>query len=69
VPHVIVDPLSGEPISFSYAVLVATSLGAMYSSRSWPSFAEFLAYLEASAEPAAIGARLLAVHEELGLLT
>jgi hypothetical protein len=41
----------------------------MYSSRSWPSFAEFLAYLEASAEPAAIGARLLAVHEELGLLT
>jgi pimeloyl-ACP methyl ester carboxylesterase len=68
-PHVIVDPVSGEPLSFSYADLVATSLGAMYSSRSWPSFAQFLAYVEASAEPAVIGAQLMALHEELGFLT
>jgi hypothetical protein len=30
----------------------------MYSPRSWPSFAELLAYIEAEVEPALIGAQL-----------
>ncbi len=68
-PHVIVNPVTGQAIPFSYADLIAIALGAMYDSFSWPSFARFLAFIEARAEPAVIGAQLMALHEELGLIT
>lgn len=68
-PHVVVNPATGQPVPFSYADLVANALGAMYDSFSWPAFARFLAYIEANAEPAAIGAQLSTLHRELGLIT
>jgi pimeloyl-ACP methyl ester carboxylesterase len=68
-PHVIVNPITGEAFPFTYSDLIANSLGAMYNSLSWPSFAGFLAFIEAFAEPSAIGAQLMALHQELGLIT
>jgi pimeloyl-ACP methyl ester carboxylesterase len=68
-PHVVTNPVTGQTVPFSYADLIANALGAMYDSLSWPSFASFLAYLEANAEPAVLGAQLMAFHEELGLIT
>lgn len=68
-PHVIVNPFTGQAIPFTYSDLIANSLGAMYNSFSWPSFARLLAFIEAFAEPAAIGAQLMALHEDLGLIT
>ena len=68
-PHVIVNPVTGQAVPFSYADLIAIALGAMYDSFSWSSFARFLAFIEAQAEPAVIGAQLKALHEELGLIT
>ena len=64
----IVDPVTGQAVPFTYADLIANALGAMYDSFSWPSFAGFLAFIEARAKPAVLGAQL-ALHEELGLIT
>ena len=41
----------------------------MYNSFSWPSFATFLAYIEAGAEPAVLGGQLALLQRELGLIT
>jgi hypothetical protein len=41
----------------------------MYDSFVWPSFAGFLAFIDANATPAVLGAQLAQVHEELGLIT
>ena len=67
-PHAVLNP-AGQLVPFSYADLVAIALSAMYNSFSWPSFAGFLAYVEARAEPAVLGAQLAALHQELGLIT
>jgi pimeloyl-ACP methyl ester carboxylesterase len=68
-PHTIIDPSTGDTIPFSFADLVGNTLGAMYSPRSWPSFAELLAYIETEVEPALIGAQLASLHQELGFIT
>jgi pimeloyl-ACP methyl ester carboxylesterase len=68
-PHVVLNPATGQLVPFSYADLIGNALGAMYNSFSWPSFAAFLAFIEARAEPAVVGAQLAALHEELGLIT
>lgn len=68
-PHVILNPVTGQIVPFTYANLIAVALGAMYDSFSWPSFAGFLAYVEANATPAVLGAQLMALQEELGLIT
>jgi hypothetical protein len=39
----------------------------MYGSAGWPFFAEFLAFLEEAAGPAALGSALTAVHEATGV--
>jgi pimeloyl-ACP methyl ester carboxylesterase len=68
-PHMIVNPITGEAIPFRYSDLIGNSLGAMYDSFSWPSFAGFLAFVEAFAEPSTIGAQLMALQQDLGLIT
>jgi len=52
---------------FNYSLLIANTLGAMYGSDSWPSFAEFLAFLEAQAGPEDLRAALAAFHRSLGV--
>jgi pimeloyl-ACP methyl ester carboxylesterase len=67
-PLLIVDPATGQVLfEFNYSLLIANTLGAMYSSSSWPSFAEFLAFLEAQAGPDDLRTSLAAFQSSLGL--
>src|SRR6267378_483829 len=67
-PLVIRDPVTGQVLfEFNYSLLIANALGAMYDSSSWPSFAGFLAFLEAQAGPDDLRASLAAFHSSLGL--
>ena len=76
---ILVDSLRAEPIvvtlpdgttfTFTDADLIVNSLGALYNSFTWPSFAEFLAAIEALAGPIKIGARLQALWQDVGLIT
>ena len=67
-PLVITTP-EGITFTFTYADLIANALGAMYSSPSWPSFAQFLAAVEAADPPAVLGTRLFAFWQDLGFIT
>jgi hypothetical protein len=67
-PLVIILP-NGVTLQFRYSDLIANSLGAMYNSFSWPSFSQFLAAIENFASPAALGQRLYAVWNDIGLTT
>jgi pimeloyl-ACP methyl ester carboxylesterase len=67
-PLVITLP-DGSTYLFTHAHLISNALGAMYSSFSWPSFAELLAALESMAPPEEIGLRLQALWEDVGLVT
>jgi pimeloyl-ACP methyl ester carboxylesterase len=58
--------IDGETFPFTYTDLVFSTLGALYSPFAWPFHAEFLAAIEASAPPAALGARLDEVRTSLG---
>jgi pimeloyl-ACP methyl ester carboxylesterase len=60
-PVEITDPQTGERFPFTYQDLIATALGAMFDSASWPDFAGFLAEVEAAASPAALGRALRAL--------
>jgi pimeloyl-ACP methyl ester carboxylesterase len=67
-PLLIRDPATGQVLfEFNYSLLIANALGAMYNSGSWPSFAEFLAFLETQAGPDDLRASLAAFHSSLGL--
>ena len=66
-PIEIVDPGTGETFVFAYEDLIGNTLGAMYSSSSWPSFGELLAGIEAAASPTVLGEALQAVRERTGL--
>ena len=57
-----------QTMSFTYAHLISNALGAMYNSFSWPSFADFLAFLESQTSVSA-GARLTAYWQEQGYIT
>jgi pimeloyl-ACP methyl ester carboxylesterase len=65
-PITIVDP-TGQSFQYNYSFLIADTLGAMYSSPSWPGLAEFLAFIESNDDPTASGAALAALHHSLGL--
>jgi pimeloyl-ACP methyl ester carboxylesterase len=67
-PLIIVLP-DGSTLVFTYSDLIVNSLGAMYSSFSWPPFAQFLAAIESFASPATLGARLNAMWKSLGFIT
>jgi pimeloyl-ACP methyl ester carboxylesterase len=64
----IITTSTGLTFEFTYASLISNALGAMYSSFSWPSFAEFLAGIEALAAPAVLGARLEAFWQTIGFI-
>jgi hypothetical protein len=65
-PIVIEDPAGGT-FTFTFADLVAVTLGAMYSPQAWPGLAEFLTQVEAQAAPPALGQALAKVRTALGL--
>jgi len=67
-PIVVTMP-DGTTFTFTYADLISNALGAMYDSSSWPSFAQFLAGIEALDPPAALGTKLFAVWQDLGFIT
>jgi len=67
-PILITDPATGEVFPYNYSFLIGDTLGAMYDSFSWPSLADFLAFLESVPEPAAAGAALSSFRESAGLL-
>jgi pimeloyl-ACP methyl ester carboxylesterase len=58
--------LDGESFPFTYTDLIFSTLGALYSPFAWPFQAQFLALVEASAAPAALGAALADVRTSLG---
>lgn len=66
-PIEIVDPGTGETVAFTYEDLIGNTLGALYSSSSWPSFGELLAGIEAAAGPTVLGEALHEVQERTGL--
>jgi pimeloyl-ACP methyl ester carboxylesterase len=65
-PITIINPLTQQPVAFNYSLLIANTLGALYSSRVWPVFAELLTDLEISAAAPA-GAALTALHHLLAV--
>jgi pimeloyl-ACP methyl ester carboxylesterase len=57
----------GGTVPFTYADLVVTTLGAMYSPSSWPDLAAFLQELDTLTSPARAAASLRALRQRLGL--
>ena len=66
-PVEVVDPESGETFFVDYPGLIGFTLGNLYGSPGWPFFAQFLALIEASADPTALGEALRASEEASGL--
>jgi pimeloyl-ACP methyl ester carboxylesterase len=64
-PAQLPDGLGGT-FPFTYADLVATTLGAMYSPESWPDLAQFLQQLDAFTRPPAAAASLRSLRRALG---
>jgi pimeloyl-ACP methyl ester carboxylesterase len=64
-PILIEDPEFGT-FEYLYHYLIGDALGAMYDSFSWPFFAEFLAFLEAQANPATLGRARAEFRAHLG---
>ena len=58
---------TGQVIKFDYSLLIANTLGSMYSSSSWPALASFLADLEARVSARELGAALAVLHVSLGV--
>jgi hypothetical protein len=58
---------SGDEETFTYADLVATTLGVLYEPAIWPDAAEFFADLEESASEQRLGRRLAKLRAGLGL--
>jgi pimeloyl-ACP methyl ester carboxylesterase len=65
-PLVIEDPETGGAFEYNYSLFIADTLGAMYSSFSWPAFAEYLAALEALLAPPATARERAAASRALG---
>jgi hypothetical protein len=59
----------GTTFTFTYQDLISNALGAMYSSFSWPSFAQFLAGIDSMVSPTVAGASLEFFWEEAGFIT
>jgi pimeloyl-ACP methyl ester carboxylesterase len=68
-PLLVVDPISGELVRFTYQDLIANALGAMYDSHSWPDFAQLLAFIDSQASAQQIGAALGAFWQQTGFIT
>ena len=57
----------GGTVPFTYADLVGTTLGVLYSPTDWPPFAEFLQELDTLTSPARAAAALRGLRQRLGL--
>jgi pimeloyl-ACP methyl ester carboxylesterase len=57
----------GGTVPFTYADLVATTLGALYDPSTWPALAEFLQELDTLTSPARAAAELRGLRQRLGL--
>jgi pimeloyl-ACP methyl ester carboxylesterase len=57
----------GGTVPFTYADLVATTLGALYDPASWPDLAAFLQELDTLTSPARAAAELRGLRQRLGL--
>lgn len=66
-PATIVDPFTGETLTFTYNDLIAVTLGALYTAQIWPDLAFFLADVQRQVSPSALGRRLAAMRAKLGL--
>jgi pimeloyl-ACP methyl ester carboxylesterase len=66
-PLLLTDPETGAVFEYGYSNLIGDSLGAMYSSFSWPDFANLLAALESLSVPLA-NSSLSAFREAAGLM-
>ncbi|HEU4347693.1 MAG TPA: alpha/beta hydrolase [Actinoplanes sp.] len=58
--------VDGQTFPFTYTDLVFSTLGALYTVFAWPFLGEFLALIEASASPGALGAALSDLRLSLG---
>ena len=67
-PLVITFP-DGSVLYMDYSFLIGNALSAMYNSFSWPSFADFLAFLEANASSNVLAAKLQAFWANQGFIT
>ena len=65
-PIEVVDPGTGETFPFTYADLIASTLGSLYGASIWPDLAFFLADIEQQATPAVLGQRLDAIRTAVG---
>jgi pimeloyl-ACP methyl ester carboxylesterase len=66
-PLLLTDPATGQVFEYNYSFLISDSLGAMYSSFSWPDFARMLAALESAVVPDA-NHELAAFRKAAGLV-
>lgn len=67
-PILITDPGSGESFPYFYSFAVADMLGALYDPGAFPDLAQFLAFLEAQADPAALGFARQEMQQASGLV-
>jgi len=67
-PIPVTDPETGEEFLVTYQILIGVTLGALYNPFGYADFAALVAFLEASAPPATIGAALNDLTASSGLI-
>jgi len=63
----VIDPGTGQTITFTYNDLIGMTLGDLYQAAVWPDLASVLAYLEGQVSPAVLGEKLAAIRARFGL--
>ena len=66
-PAPVIDPGTGQTITFTYNDLIGMTLGDLYQAAVWPDLASILAYLDGQVSPAVLGEKLAAIRTRFGL--
>jgi len=66
-PIDVVDPFTGETITYFYSFLIGDTLGALYNPGAFADLAQYLAYIESQASPAVLGLARQEMLEAAGL--
>ena len=66
-PAPVIDPGTGQTVTFTYNDLIGLTLGDLYQAAVWPDLAGLLAYLEGQVSPAVLGEKLAANRARFGL--
>ncbi|MCU7727779.1 alpha/beta hydrolase [Actinoplanes sp. KI2] len=66
-PAQVVNPATGQTITFTYNDLIGLTLGDLYRASTWADLASILAYLEGQVSPAVLGEKLAANRARFGL--